>query len=125
MTTPSSSTPLKGAQRYEREKFIGEGAWGVVFLAKDRVLDQKFAIKRFKVGDEKTKKDGVSFSAIRELKCLRELRHKNVIGLMDAYAADGALHMVLELCVGDLGDVRDPLYPLLFNIVICFLWKYI
>lgn len=51
---------------------------------------------------------GINISALRELKCLREIQHANVIALVDAYAADGALHMVLELCIGDLNDIiRD------------------
>ena len=48
---------------------------------------------------------GINFSALRELKCLREIQHANVIGLVDSYAVDGALHMVLELCIGDLNDI--------------------
>ena len=36
---------------------------------------------------------------------MREIQHHNIIELLDAYAADGALHMVLELCIGDLNDI--------------------
>jgi cyclin-dependent kinase 7 len=48
---------------------------------------------------------GIDITAIRELKCLRELKSPNIISLVDVYSADGLLHMVLELCEATLDDI--------------------
>ena len=98
---------LVGQNRYERGKKLGDGRWGVVFLARCKISDTHFAVKRLKGQDfdANERKHGVNFSLLRELKCLREVKHENVINMVDTYFADGHLHMVLELCNGDLGDV--------------------
>ena len=49
----SSSSCLHGARRYERIKDLGEGTWGVVFLALDRLSNKRCAVKRIKLGTEK------------------------------------------------------------------------
>jgi hypothetical protein len=102
MESSSSSSVLRGSNRYTRMQELGEGRFGVVFQAKCRVTGLTFAIKRMKSAQA----EGVDVTAIRELKCLRELKCPNIISLVDVYSADGLLHMVLELCEATLDDVR-------------------
>jgi cyclin-dependent kinase 7 len=57
-------------------KFLGEGTWGSVYEASRRSDGLRVAIKRIKPGDPKL---GMNFTALREIKYLRELRHTNVV----------------------------------------------
>lgn len=60
------------------------------------------AIKKIKVGQFK---DGLDMSAIREIKFLNELRHENVIELIDVFVSSGtsrSLNLVLEYLSADL-----------------------
>lgn len=67
-------------QQYIKGKSLGQGTWGVVFEAtrkKDNII---VAVKRIKNLTEGSN-DGVSFSALREVKYLRELNHSNIISV--------------------------------------------
>ena len=62
MASTRSST-LSGARRFERIKDIGEGSWGIVFKVRDRVLNQEFAVKRFKLGTERDRSEISRFTS--------------------------------------------------------------
>lgn len=47
-------------------------------------------------------KDGLDMSAIREIKFLQELRHPNVIELIDVFSTQTNLNIVLEFLPADL-----------------------
>lgn len=47
-------------------------------------------------------KDGLDMSAIREVKFLQELRHNNVIELLDIFVSEGNLNLVLDFLPCDL-----------------------
>lgn len=47
-------------------------------------------------------KDGLDMSAIREIKFLQELRHENVIELIDVFSTQTNLNIVLEFLPADL-----------------------
>jgi len=88
---------------YRRGSVLGEGTWGIVYSA-IRISDGlQVAIKRFK--DSQGSKNGVDFSAIREIKNLQVLSHPNVIRLYDCYSADASIHMVIEFCPIDLQTI--------------------
>lgn len=58
---------------------IGEGTYGVVYLARSRGRQPRtLAVKTFKPGKEG---EGVSPTAIREILLLRELRHEHIVHL--------------------------------------------
>ena len=58
---------------------IGEGTYGVVYLARSRAqFPRTLAVKTFKPGREG---EGVSPTAIREMMLLRELRHEHIVRL--------------------------------------------
>ncbi|KAF8825824.1 hypothetical protein HHX47_DHR6000653 [Lentinula edodes] len=60
---------------------------------------RRVAIKKIKVGQFK---DGLDMSAIREVKYLRELKHRNVIELLDVFSNKTNLNLVLEFLDSDL-----------------------
>ncbi|GAA5992820.1 hypothetical protein JCM10908_001354 [Rhodotorula pacifica] len=92
-------------KRYSKDKKVGEGTYAVVYLGRQIDTGRKIAIKKIKVGQFK---DGLDMSAIREVKFLRELRHPNVIELLDVFSNKSNLNLVLEFLDTDLEAViRD------------------
>uniref|UniRef100_A0A6V7PS59 [RNA-polymerase]-subunit kinase n=1 Tax=Ananas comosus var. bracteatus TaxID=296719 RepID=A0A6V7PS59_ANACO len=84
---------------------LGEGTYGVVFKAIDTKTGQTVAIKKIRLGKYK---EGVNFTALREIKLLKELKDPNIIELIDAFPHKGNLHLVFEFMESDLEAViRD------------------
>ena len=54
---------------------LGRGTWGVVHLAEQRGTGRQVAIKKIK---SPKPEEGVNFTAIREIKLLREFKHENI-----------------------------------------------
>lgn len=88
---------------YTKLKKVGEGTYASVFLAKNVHTGLKVAIKKIKIQTGAGGgKDGLDPTALREVGFLREMNHKNVIGLIDIFssgtAAGGSpsLNLVLE-----------------------------
>jgi serine/threonine protein kinase len=50
-------------------------------------------------------KEGVNRSAYYEIMTLRELDHEHVIKLKDVYEHQQNVHLVIELCFTDLGEI--------------------
>ncbi|GAA6023980.1 hypothetical protein JCM10207_006841 [Rhodosporidiobolus poonsookiae] len=91
--------------KYTKDKKVGEGTYAVVYLGKEATTGRKVAIKKIKVGQFK---DGLDMSAIREVKFLQELRHPNVIELLDVFSSKQNLNLVLEFLPTDLeAIIRD------------------
>lgn len=78
---------------YESLGVIGEGTYGVVIKARHKSSGHLVAIKRFKEGeeDEQTRK-----TSLREVRVLKQLRHDNVVTLLDVFRRKGKLHLVFE-----------------------------
>eukprot|EP00160_Parvularia_atlantis_P017308 Unigene589_Nuclearia_a/m.1891 Unigene589_Nuclearia_a/g.1891 ORF Unigene589_Nuclearia_a/g.1891 Unigene589_Nuclearia_a/m.1891 type:complete len:176 (+) Unigene589_Nuclearia_a:223-750(+) len=49
--------------------------------------------------------DGVNFAAVREIALLRQVRHANVVELLDVFYSSGNLNLVLEYLETDLEKV--------------------
>ncbi|OAY72848.1 Cyclin-dependent kinase D-1, partial [Ananas comosus] len=93
------------ADRYLKREVLGEGTYGVVFKAIDTKTGQTVAIKKIRLGKYK---EGVNFTALREIKLLKELKDPNIIELIDAFPHKGNLHLVFEFMESDLEAViRD------------------
>ncbi|XVF53837.1 hypothetical protein PTKIN_Ptkin05aG0131000 [Pterospermum kingtungense] len=95
----------KVADRYLKREVLGEGTYGVVYKAIDTKTGQTVAIKKIRLGKQK---EGVNFTALREIKLLKELKDPNIIELIDAFPHKGNLHLVFEFMETDLEAViRD------------------
>lgn len=93
--------------KYEKLRLLGEGTFGVVSLARSTRTSELVAVKKVRLGHYR---DGVSVTALREIKLLQEVRHPNVIHLVDVFASGGgtSLNLVLEYCLTDLeAIIRD------------------
>ncbi|KAF9031354.1 CMGC/CDK/CDK7 protein kinase, partial [Hymenopellis radicata] len=86
-------------KRWVKDQKVGEGTYAVVYRGREASTGRKIAIKKIKVGQFK---DGLDMSAIREVKYLRELKHQNVIELLDVFSSKKNLNLVLEFLDSDL-----------------------
>ena len=109
---------------------LGRGTWGVVHLASQKGTGRQVAIKKIK---SPKVEEGVNFTAVREIKLLREFKHENIIELVDVFSTpDCAIALVYEVAVTDLekilknksipisfADTKQHLYTLLCAIEAC------
>ncbi|MEK7432914.1 MAG: serine/threonine-protein kinase [Cyanobacteriota bacterium] len=89
---------------YTIEKELGRGGMGVVYLATDRRLDRKVAIKVLNIssGNEKSE---VPFEEIverfqREARAVAKLTHPNIVNIYDVGNENESYYMVMEFVDG-------------------------
>ncbi|KPI83365.1 cell division protein kinase 2 cdc2-related kinase (CRK1) [Leptomonas seymouri] len=92
------------ASRYERQEKIGEGTYGVVYKARDTSTAATVALKRIRLDSEE---EGVPCTAIREISLLKELRHENIVKLLDVCHSEHRLTIVFEYLDLDLKKYLD------------------
>lgn len=61
---------------YEKIEKIGEGTYGVVFKARNKITGKLAALKKIRLDSED---EGVPSTAIREISLLKELKHPNIV----------------------------------------------
>jgi len=88
--------------RYEKIEFLGEGQFATVYKAKDVETDAIVAVKKIKVGSQAEAKDGINRTALREIKLLQELKHNNIIGLLDVFGYKSNVSLVFDFMDTDL-----------------------
>jgi len=92
---------------------IGEGTYGVVLKARHKETGQIVAIKKFKESDED---EQVRKTALREVRILKQLKHDNIVNLIEVFRRKGKLHLVFEYVertiLEDLERYPDGLDPL-------------
>mgnify|MGYP003702334411 CR=1 FL=1 len=62
--------------QYVKVEKIGEGTYGVVYKARDRVTNETTALKKIRLEQED---EGVPSTAIREISLLKEMKHGNIV----------------------------------------------
>ncbi|XP_068968031.1 cyclin-dependent kinase 20-like isoform X1 [Bombus flavifrons] len=84
---------------------IGKGAQGIVLKAQDVETEKDVALKKLFL---KNIDNGISISIIREIKILQQLKHPNVIELLDAFPTGLDFIMVFEYMPTGLWEIiRD------------------
>ncbi|KAI5480696.1 cyclin-dependent protein kinase [Pseudohyphozyma bogoriensis] len=91
---------------YERLVQVGEGTYGKVYKARNVETGALVAMKRIRMEAEK---DGFPVTAIREIKLLQSLSHRNVVGLIEMLVSRGHVYMVFDYLEHDLtGILHHP-----------------
>lgn len=85
--------------KYEKQQKVGEGTYGVVYKARDKLTGNFVALKKIRLEHED---EGVPSTAIREISILKELRHPSIVGLLDVVHIQHKLFLVFEFLDQDL-----------------------
>ncbi|CAI0374188.1 unnamed protein product, partial [Linum tenue] len=95
---------------YEKVEKIGEGTYGVVYKARDRITNETIALKKIRLEQED---EGVPSTAIREISLLKEMQHGNIVRcvclvrLQDVVHSEKRLYLVFEYLDLDLKKHMD------------------
>ncbi|XP_043461853.1 cyclin-dependent kinase 2-like [Leptopilina heterotoma] len=100
---------------------IGEGTYGVVYKAKDKLTGKLVALKKIRL---ETESEGVPSTAIREISLLKELAHPNIVQLLDVVQGDRHLYLVFEFLQQDLKKLLESVkHGLEQALVKSYLWQ--
>ncbi|KAE9552176.1 hypothetical protein FO519_004623 [Halicephalobus sp. NKZ332] len=81
--------------KYEKLGKIGEGSYGVVFKCRNRETGAIVAIKKFVETEEDP---AIKKIALREIRMLKQLKHPNLVNLIEVFRRNKKLHLVFEHC---------------------------
>lgn len=122
MATNSRSLPLGQEIRgFRIEKVLGEGGFGITYLAHDVNLDRKVAIKEYyprdwaerdgqgrirAIGDQEVRANYEwGLRAFKEeAKLLARFAHPNIVAVIQRFLANGTEYMVMDYCDGQSLD---------------------
>ena len=90
--------------RYDIDRVIGRGGMSIVFLARDRNLDRRVAIK---VMDPESCSQVGAERFLREVRITAPLQHPNILPLIDSGAVGDIVYSVMPFVEGE--SVRDRL----------------
>ncbi|XP_032919527.1 cyclin-dependent kinase-like 1 isoform X2 [Catharus ustulatus] len=82
-------------ERYEKLGKVGEGSYGVVFKCRNKDTGQIVAIKKFLESEEDPV---IRKIALREIRMLKQLKHPNLVKLLEVFRRKRRLHLVFEYC---------------------------
>jgi len=85
---------------YEKGEELGRGQFGVVHRAVIITTGVVVAVKKLIKGT--SRKEGIETATLREIMLLQELKHENIIDMIEVYCHNGSISLVLELCLTDL-----------------------
>lgn len=88
-TTRRNRWGARSVERFERQEQVGEGTYGQVYRAVDGETHELVALKKVRMDHEK--KEGFPITAIREIKILKKLHHKNVVRLKEIVTSKGKM----------------------------------
>jgi cyclin-dependent kinase 12/13 len=110
---------------YSRERQVGEGTYGRVWMARDRTCGTIVALKRIR---QHRKDQGLPPQAIREIRLLRQVEHHAIVRLLEivtstrAYeSVPGSLFLVFEYIEHDLSGLLDHRYQFSLEEIKCFM----
>ncbi|HVQ28695.1 MAG TPA: serine/threonine-protein kinase, partial [Vicinamibacteria bacterium] len=100
---PAVPDPIEIAARYVVEKKLGAGAFGTVYLAKDKILERMVAIKTIRL--EGLAAQGADLGEMLkrfqlEATVSAKLKHPNIVTIHDLGNADGLSYLAMEFIDG-------------------------
>ena len=99
-------------EKYSKIEKVGEGTYGVVYKCKVKDTNNFVALKKIRLENED---EGIPSTSIREISILKQLRHPNIVYLIDLIHGEKKLYLVFEYMDHDLKKFLDinngPLPP--------------
>ncbi|EIE80369.1 hypothetical protein G6F46_000037 [Rhizopus delemar] len=104
-----------GLERYELLEKIGEGAFSYVFKARDTMTDKEVAVKVVRKKELDASENGKAHlhpnmkkktkateraNILKEVQIMRNVKHQNIVQLVQFLESDDYYFLVLELCKG-------------------------
>src|ERR1700755_1440088 len=106
-----TAVPRSDIGKYHIIELVGEGAMGVVYKAKDSVLDRTVAIKV--MNESIARQDDLRKRFLHEAQAAASLQHPNVVTIFDMGDVEGHLFIAMEFVEGiDLEKLLDTGQPL-------------
>jgi len=107
----ASPSPINITGRYSNIEYkyhidhrvLGTGHYGSVRECIDRMTGERYAVKSIRKIDPSVKPGGLA----REIALLKEMKHRNIIQLIDMYEDAEYVHLVTDLCQG--GELFDKI----------------
>lgn len=82
------------------------GTYGVVYKGKHKKTGEIVAMKKIRLESDD---EGIPSTAIREISLLKELKHTNVVALLDVLMEESRLYLIFEYLTMDLKKYMDTL----------------
>lgn len=99
-------------EKYAKVEKVGEGTYGVVYKCRIKETNDFVALKKIRLENED---EGIPSTSIREISILKQLRHPNIVYLIDLIHGEKKLYLVFEYMDHDLKRFLDinngPLTP--------------
>jgi len=93
-------------ENYRKERVIGKGSYGKVYLVKHRKKGKYFAMKIVRLTNIPRKERE---SVRTELALLKRLRHPNIVAYEEAFAVKGGTYLAMVMGYCDCGDLAGRL----------------
>ena len=118
---PAQEQPTK-IGKYEILSMLGRGGMGVVYKARDPMIDRIVAVKTILVGGDASEDDGLLDRLHMEARSAGRLQHPNIVTVYDFGDQDELSYIVMEYVEGvNLAKVIDEHKPLPFDVRISIL----
>jgi serine/threonine protein kinase len=91
-------------EKYQRLDKLGEGTYGVVYKCRNKETQEIVALKKIRLENED---EGIPSTAIREISILKQMRHPNIVNLLDLVHGEKKLYLVFEYMDHDLKKFLD------------------
>lgn len=82
------------------------GTYGVVYKGKHKKTGEIVAMKKIRLESDD---EGIPSTAIREISLLKELKHPNIVSLLDVLMEESKLYLIFEYLTMDLKKFMDTL----------------
>jgi serine/threonine protein kinase len=104
-------------EKYIKIDKVGEGTYGVVYKCRNKDSQELVALKKIRLENED---EGIPSTAIREISILKQMKHPNIVNLVDLIHGEKKLYLVFEFMDHDLKKFLDlngsPLPPQLVKV---------
>jgi len=91
---------------YEKLNRIGEGTYGIVYRAKDKITGKIYALKKVRMERET---EGLPTTSLREIRILKSIKHENIVQLHEVVVGKELdnIFLVFEYMEHDLAGLID------------------